>query len=224
MPGLQPVSGSCVHPAAFLAAGPVSWPAHRDYLLSGSLFPLSPPLQCVLGKRPGWRNGPVWGGGCSERGRFSPHQHRVQTTGCSPRPRGAPRKPGLHWVRRDKRCKQHRPRGRIPPLPVPFASLGRTPARSGSSAPFITRLCCSNEKQFPSPGAVPVKMNLCLRFRCRALCSKSGELRRGVAWGGEGVASLWASIPGLLGARSSQQPDSPHATPALQAGHFAETK
>lgn len=33
---------SRIHPAAFLAAGRVSWPARRDYLLSGSLFPSLP--------------------------------------------------------------------------------------------------------------------------------------------------------------------------------------
>lgn len=200
-------------------------------------FPLSPPLQRVVGKWPGWRNGPVWGGGCSERGRrapcccaavrirmwlFSPHQHQVQTRGSSDNPE-------LHWVHRDKLCRQHRPRRRISPLPVPFASLGRTPVCYGSSAPFITRLCCSNEKQFPSPGAVPIKMNLCLCFRCHVLCSKSRAAwgSEGVQWGSEGVASLWASIPGRLGARkpwrSSQQPDGPHATLALQAGDFSET-
>lgn len=55
---LQLVSDSCFHPAVLLAPCPVSWLAHRDYLLSGSLFP---PLFAV-GKKPGGRTGSAWGG------------------------------------------------------------------------------------------------------------------------------------------------------------------
>lgn len=38
---LQLVSDSCFCPAMLLAPCPVSWLAHRDYLLPGNLFPLS---------------------------------------------------------------------------------------------------------------------------------------------------------------------------------------
>lgn len=62
---LQPVSDSCFHPAMLLAACPVSWLPHRDYLLSGSPFP---PLFAV-GKKPGGRSGSAWGG-CGRRRLF----------------------------------------------------------------------------------------------------------------------------------------------------------
>lgn len=107
MQGLQLVSNSCSHPAALLAACPVSWPAHRDYLLSRSLFPFSP-LSAACCWQTAWKEKRAGTGRLQLRERemcaalprcrasagpghgcFSPHQHRVGTRTCSPQPRAA---------------------------------------------------------------------------------------------------------------------------------------
>lgn len=69
---------------------------------------------------------------------------------------------------RDKCCRQCRPRRGMSSLLIP---LGRRQPGMGAFP---------NEKQSPSLGPVPVKMNLCLCFRCHVLCGQSrGSVERG---------------------------------------------
>lgn len=69
---------------------------------------------------------------------------------------------------RDKCCRQRRPRRGMSSLLIP---LGRRQPGMGAFP---------NEKQSPSLGPVPVKMNLCLCFRCHVLRGQSrGSVERG---------------------------------------------